>query len=99
MVRPIFTTNGNLSPSVVMNTDFQQSRTNAPPSYSGAGGAEWDTAIWDVSAWTSGDAIRKNWQGVTGVGYCGGLRMVTQTSNLSCRWQATDVLFEVGGVL
>jgi hypothetical protein len=99
MVRPIFLTNGNLRPAIVMNTDFEQTRTTVAPSFSSAGGSEWDLSDWDTSDWVSGDNIRKNWQSVTGVGYSGGIRMVTQTENLSCRWQSTDVLFEVGGVL
>lgn len=99
MVRPVFVTNGSINPAVLMNVDFAQNRTTVSPSFTSNAGSAWDTSDWDTSPWTYGDNIVKKWQSVTGVGYSGGLRVVTATQNLSLRWQSTDVLFEVGGVL
>lgn len=99
MVRPVFSSDGDINPAVLMNVDFQQSRTTVSPSFTPSGGAGWNTATWDVDAWTSANQLVRKWQTVTGVGTAGGLRVVTLTSNLTCKWQATDFVYEVGGVL
>lgn len=99
MVRPIFVSNGDISPAVLMNVDFAQNRSTSSPSFTATAGTEWDVGVWDVSPWISGDNIVKKWQSVTGVGYAGGIRVVTATSELSCSWQSTDIVFEPGGVL
>lgn len=99
MVRPVFASDGDINPAVLMNVDFQQNRTTTAPSFSGSGGAAWDVATWDVSDWTNPSGLVRKWQTVTGVGTSGGIRVVTATQDIGCRWQATDVVFEVGGVL
>lgn len=99
MVRPVFTSDGDINPAVLMNVDFQQNRTTVAPSFSGSGGTAWDTATWDVDAWGSAGNLVRKWQTVTGVGTCGGLRVVTSTQNIGCRWASTDFVFEVGGVI
>lgn len=97
--RPVFSTEGDLNPAILINTDFQQNRTTVSPSFTGNEGSLWDVAPWDTSTWTTGDNLVQRWQTVTGVGYSAGLRMVTQTQNLSCRWNSTDFIYEVGGAL
>lgn len=99
MVRPVFTSEGDIRPAVLMNVDFSQGRTTVSPSYTGNAGSEWDVSTWDVAPWTTGNNIIKKWQSVSGVGYSGGVRVVTESQNLSCQWQSTDIVFEVGGVL
>lgn len=99
MARPVFSSNGDINPAVLMNVDFQESRSTVSPSFTASGGATWDTATWDVSAWISQNNLVRKWQTVTGVGFAGGIRVVTATMNLTCKWQSTDFVFEVGGVL
>lgn len=98
MARPIFLAEGDITPAIVMNVDYENRVPQYSPSYSGSSGSVWDVAPWDTSSWGSGDNIIKKWQAVSGVGYSGGLRINTQTQGLSIRWQATDVLYETGGV-
>lgn len=99
MARCIFTSNGSVSPAILMNVDFAQNRTTVSPSYVGEPGSEWDVASWDTSSWQQGDLITKRWQSITGVGYAGGIRVVTQTKNITCQWQSTDFVYEYGAVL
>lgn len=99
MVRPIFTSNGTVNPAIVLNVDFAQNRTSVSPSFTDNLGSTWDIAEWDTASWTRGDSITKNWQTVTGVGYAGGIRVVTQSRNLTCSWQSTDFIYELGAVL
>lgn len=98
MARCVFTSNGTLNPSILLNVDFAQNRTTVPPSFTDNVGSSWDVSTWDVDSWTRGDTIIKNWQTVTGVGYAGGIRVVTSTKDLTCAWQATDFIYEFGAV-
>lgn len=99
MARCIFISNGSITPAVLLNVDFAQNRTSVPPSFTDNIGSPWDTSPWDTSSWTRGDNIIKNWQTITGVGYSGGIRVVTETENLTCQWVSTDFVYELGAVL
>lgn len=99
MARCIFNSDGFINPAIVLNVDFANTRTSVSPSFTDNVGSAWDVSSWDVSPWTKGDNIIKNWQTVTGVGYAGGLRVVTQSKNLKCEWQSSDFVYEVGAVL
>ena len=99
MARCIFTSSGNVRPAILLNVDFASDRTTVPPSFTDNLGSTWDVAPWDTSSWTRGDSIVKNWQSITGVGYAGGIRVVVQTKDITCRWQSTDFVYEYGAVL
>lgn len=99
MARCVFTSDGTVNPAVLLNVDFAQNRTTVPPSFVDNLGSAWDVATWDLAPWTRGDSVTKNWQTVTGVGYAGGIRVVVAAKNLTCRWQSTDFVYELGGVI
>jgi hypothetical protein len=99
MARPILTSEGSIVPAVLMNVDFESRRTQLTSYTTGSAGAEWDVGTWDVSDWTMSDILSKKWQGISGVGFSGGLRLSTSLSNLSCSWVSTDFIYEVGGSL
>lgn len=96
MARPIFLSNGTVNPSLLMNVDFEEIRTTVPPSFIDNIGTAWDDGDWDETDWTAGDVIVKRWQAISGVGYSGGLRVVQNARELTCRWQSTDIVFEPG---
>lgn len=99
MVRPIFLAEGDITPSLVLNTDYKDKIPNGSPAFTAGGNALWDVSEWNTTDWAAGDNIIKKWQAVSGVGYSGGLRIKTSTQNIGCRWQSTDFVFEPGGVL
>lgn len=99
LARPVFLSNGTITPSILLNVDFAQNRTTSPPSFTDNLGTAWDEGDWDVSSWTTGDNIVRKWQSITGVGYAGGIRIVAESKYLTCSWQSTDFVYEVGGVL
>lgn len=99
MVRPMFLSEGIINPAVLMNVDFLQNRTTTSPSFSGTAGAEWDTSSWDSTSWGNENVLTRRWQSVSGVGTAGGIRVVTATNGIGCKWTATDVVYEVGGIL
>ena len=95
--RPSIFTNGSPSIFIGMNIDFNTEDTTGPLSYSpSTSQSYWGTAIWDTSLWSSDLVITNNWQGITGIGYCGGLRFKSTSRNLNLEWAATDVVFQSG---
>jgi hypothetical protein len=102
MVRPIIITD-NALPTVLagISTDFDPVSPNSPVSFNPdlIPIAEWDYAIWDENIWGGGVNINKQWQGVTGIGYSGGINLSIASQGVDLRWASTDYVFETGGVL
>lgn len=95
--RPSVFTSGSPAIFIGMNIDFDTSDTTSAISYApSASQATWDTSVWDTGVWGSDLTITNNWQGVTGIGYCGGLRFKSTSRNLSVEWAATDVVYQIG---
>ena len=59
----------------------------------------WDNAIWDTSLWGGALSITKSWQGVTGIGYSGGVVMKIASQGIDVHWASTDYVMERGGIL
>lgn len=102
MVRPIlFTDNG--SPTVLcgINTDFETqnniNQVNFNPNLITIG--VWDTSTWDGADWSGGSTISKQWQGVTGIGYAGGIILNIASQDINVEWASTDYVMERGGIL
>lgn len=102
MVRPIIITD-NALPTVLagISTDFDPVSPNSPVTFNPAliPIGEWDSAIWDVNLWGGGVNINKQWQGVTGIGYAGGINLSVASQGVDLHWASTDYVFETGGVL
>jgi hypothetical protein len=99
MVRPIFLTDG--SPSVVsgINVDFSDDDVTGAISFAPIATGTWDSALWDVGLWGGGLTVTKYWQGVTGVGFSGALRLKIVSQGIETHWASTDFVYEVGAVL
>jgi hypothetical protein len=102
MVRPIIISD-NALPTVLcgISTDFDPVSPNSPVTFNPAliPIGEWDSAIWDVNLWGGGVNINKQWQGVTGIGYSGGINLSIASQGVDLHWASTDYVFETGGVL
>jgi len=102
MVRPIIITD-NALPTVLagISTDFDPISPNSPVTFNPdlIPIGEWDSAIWDVNIWGGGANVNKQWQGVTGIGYAGGINLSVASQGVDLRWASTDYVFETGGVL
>jgi len=94
--RPSLYSNGTPGISLSINVDFNQADSTAAIAYSPPIFSIWDTAVWDSATWGTGDVVQANWQGVTGIGYCGGIQMNTTSKNLSLQWASTDVVYQTG---
>lgn len=102
LVRPIIQTIGGF-PSILcgVNVDFQEGNATGTISFnpSGAGNAVWDTSTWDNATWGGATVINKNWQAVSGIGYCASLQLTAASQGITVRWASTDFVMETGGVI
>ena len=102
MIRPIFQTDNGI-PSVLtgINVDFDTQNNLGSVSFNAQNAqiGSWDNAIWDESQWGGALSITKSWQGVTGIGYSGGVVMKIASQGIDVHWASTDYVMERGGVL
>jgi len=89
-------TNGSPAIFVGMNTDFDTTTNAAPLSFSVTGAATWDVSLWDVGSWGAGLVMTNQWQGITGIGYCGGLQFKSSSQGVQIEWASTDVVYQTG---
>ena len=94
--RPSIFTNGAPAIFVGINVDFNVDDTTAPISASASAVGLWDAGTWDSALWGSGLQITNNWQGVTGLGYCGSIQLKSASSGLQIEWASTDVVYQSG---
>lgn len=94
--RPSIFTNGTPSTSLGMNVDFNTANVSAPLSFSQTAYGVWDSGLWDVAIWGSGLEITNNWQGINGLGYCGGVNLKTASQGVQIEWASTDVVYQKG---
>ena len=94
--RPSIFTNGTPAISVGINVDFDVQNNATPLSFSPSSVGKWDVGTWDVAYWGTGLQITNNWQGVTGLGYCGAVLLTSASSGLEIEWASTDVVYQVG---
>jgi len=99
MARPIFRTSGNMSITLGMDMDFADRFPTATPTFSGNTGTLWGTGLWGTFPWSSSGNIKKDWQGVVGVGDCGALHMRIANNKTAVEWPATTYIFRIGGYL
>jgi hypothetical protein len=102
LVRPIFLTDNGL-PSVLcaINTDFdtqsQLGQVAFNPSALTVG--VWDVATWDNNFWGGTLTVNKDWQGVSGIGYCASISLNVASKGIEVHWASTDFVMEAGGVI
>jgi len=94
--RPSVFTNGQPAIGIGLNVDFDVQNTVGALSFNPASYAKWDTAKWDVDNWGSGTVITNNWQGITGIGYCGSIAFNSASQGITVEWASTDVVYQTG---
>jgi len=102
MARPIFISDNGLPTVLVgISTDFNPVSPTGSVTYNPLTpyGSKWNVAVWDTGTWSGGNNIQKYWQGVTGIGFSGGISMSIASQGVDLHWASTDIVFETGGVL
>lgn len=94
--RPSLFTNGAPSVYVGMNVDFDLQDTTATLAFSPTNYGLWNSALWDNSYWGSDNIISNNWQGITGIGYCGSTQFKTASQGVTILWASTDIVYQTG---
>lgn len=99
MMRPIISTNGSPSIGAGINVDFEDTNVTSTVSFASTSYGVWDTSKWDQGLWGGGNTIQKQWQGVTGIGYCAAPRVQVASQGIDVRWIATDLVMRRGAIL
>lgn len=94
--RPSIFTDGNPAISLGINVDFDIQNNATPLSYSASSMGLWDAGTWDAAVWGDDLQITNNWQGVTGLGYCGAVLLTSASTGLQIEWASTDVVYQSG---
>jgi len=102
MIRPIFQTDNGLPGILVgINTDFDVQNNLGGVSFNAISSTlgVWDSGVWDEDVWGGTLSLTKLWQGVTGLGYSGGIVMKIASQGIDVHWVSSDYVMERGGVL
>lgn len=75
MLQPIFRASSDLTPAVEILTDFKEAIPLAVPTVVPSPSGAWDEGEWGTALWSPGVEVRDGWTSVTGIGYCGAVRM------------------------
>ena len=94
--RPAVFTNSAPAIAIGMNLDFNLADTTTPVSFSPIAYGQWDTGLWDQAIWGSDIGITNNWQGISGVGYCGAVNFKSASQGVKIQWASTDVVYQQG---
>ncbi len=99
MIRYHLATDGNIAVYGNVNVDYDTADVSAELSAIHTPYASWGSGTWGSSLWGSSIAPSAEWQGATGIGYSFAPFLKTASNGTSLEWTATDILFEVAGVL
>lgn len=83
MLQPILRISSGVAPAVEVLTDFKEAIPTAVPTTIATNASKWDEALWDTAIWSAGIETRDGWTSVTGIGYCGAVRMRVSVSPLN----------------
>lgn len=98
MARPIFSTTGNVQPSIGVQVDYEVGALDAPVTSVASGGL-WDAVNWDGFNWGGAASIQRDWISVSGIGYAVSLRLGVATKTATIRLNSWDLAFEPGGIV
>lgn len=93
--RPNIITTGAPSVQIGLAVDFNLTPL-APISFAPTSYALWDSGVWDSGIWGQSLNQSANWQGVTGIGYCGAPQFQTASMGVQIKWASTDIVFQAG---
>jgi hypothetical protein len=98
-MQPMIRTDGSPLIYAAMNIDFDETNPTTPITLTPTASSVWDGALWDVGVWGSGTVVNLFWQGCSGVGVYGGIRLKTQAAGMVIEWISTTLVMERGGIL
>ena len=95
--RPTLFTDGTPVVNIGMNVDFNMAGIPTPVELTDLPSSGlWGSGLWGSAVWGGGMSVQNNWQGITGLGYCGGIILTSATNSVQLEWASTDVVFQRG---
>lgn len=100
LVRPTLKVDVNPAIQVAVLADFDTETSWSVPTMPPASGSVWDTATWDTAVWGGGLQTVRNWYSVNSdEGYCLSVLLRSTSNKSKVIWNATDLIYEKGGML
>jgi hypothetical protein len=101
MIRLYSLTDGVPRPFMDIEVDYNPvAPTNQPEATIGPSGASgWDSSTWNFDDWAGDVQPRLNWQGVTGLGRVGAVRVRVSVTGCTYSISGADVIYELGGLM
>ncbi len=100
MVRPSILADGNPSILFSLNVDFLDTPATGSLSYiPPMSGMVWGSMVWGSMVWGGSLQQISGWQTVGGLGRYAAIRLTVQANGATVKWNATDYLYQSGGVL
>ena len=101
--RPLLQISGSLIFNTGMDTDFSDKTITGTSTYTANSTDVWDTGKWDSAKWAgstqASDVVRQWSSPANNVGYCASGGIKVNVKGLSIHWQASDFVYEHGGIL
>lgn len=98
MARPTLTVQNIPGVLMGLNVDFDQTQPSNLPTFSPTTQGIWNTSLWNSGLW-AGPRIVKDWQTVSGLGYCAAVYLRVSSTTATTEWTSTDYVWTSGGVL
>ena len=99
MVRTHYTSNGSPGIQMDLNVDFGDADPTSTPTAGTTVTSAWDSAVWDVDLWGSGDTQHRDWLGATGLGTAFAVRLRVVTNGANFTANSFDIISERGGMV
>lgn len=95
----ILACSGPPSVNAAINVDYDTSLYSAPAVIAPVVYGEWDLGTWDYSLWGGALSSFQSRVGLSGVGKAAAMRLSMSGTQIEQHWQATNFVYEVGGLL
>ena len=99
MIRYHFLTTGTPSTYGNVNVDYDLADNTAQLLATPLTAGLWGTGVWGTAVWGSGFVPSAEWQNASYIGYTFAPVLKAATIGAELQWVASDLVFEVGGVL
>lgn len=102
LCRPSLSTNGTLSVSISLSTDFAEQAVTSAPSVSPSTSSLWDddTSLFDSVDWADDFEMNNSWGSIEAFPfYSAALSLQVTASDATIKWSATDYVYQLGGPL
>ena len=98
-VQAVASSDGALALSLKTEPDYKTPTVGYNSIVFAGGEADWDTATWDVSPWSSGNNITDNWVSMGAFGYSFQTRVRLRTKGQAVNWYSLNYMYEPAGLI